>query len=106
MPRVLDHLLARLEQCFIHSGEIHPCRTFCPTNRTTSASSPRQPVLTGLAFGGQPSGVLIVWVVIGSGVGDGGQAGQVHGRQCGSNHQYTCEFGHGYLPIDQLALWG
>jgi hypothetical protein len=27
---VLDQLLARLEQCFIHSGEIHPCRTFCP----------------------------------------------------------------------------
>ena len=31
---------------------------------------------------------------------DGGQAGKVHRRQRGPEHQCACAFGHGYLPID------
>ena len=43
----LDQLLVRSEQCFMNSGEIHPCRTVCPYQQDNDPSSPRQLVLTG-----------------------------------------------------------
>jgi hypothetical protein len=53
------------------------------------------PGLPHLAFGGRPPGVLAF--VVGLGLGDGGHAGKVHGRQHGPEHQCACEFGHGCL---------
>src|SRR5215207_193507 len=54
------------------------------------------PGLSNLAFAGRPPGVLAL-LVVGLGLGDGGQAGQVHGRQRGPEDECACEFGHGCL---------
>jgi hypothetical protein len=54
------------------------------------AVAPRLPDLT---FGGR----LPDRFVVGLGLGDGGHAGQVHGRHHGPQHQDPCEFGHGCL---------
>ena len=41
------------------------------------------------------------------GLGDGGHAGKVLGRQHGPEHQCACEFGRTWLPpVDQLTLRG
>ena len=58
LPRVLDQLLARLKQCFIHSGEIHPCRTFCPYQLDneryfTETAGPHRLLDAGTRLGGR-----------------------------------------------------
>src|SRR5215207_6630735 len=56
--------------------------------------------LANLAFGGRPPSVLIAGgLTAGLGLGDGGHAGQAHGRQHGPKDQGACAFGHGCLLI-------
>jgi hypothetical protein len=62
------------------------------------------PGLPHLAFGGRPPGVPAF--VVGLGVGDGGQAGQVHRGQRGPDDEDAGEFGHGCLLIGQPAPGG
>jgi hypothetical protein len=62
------------------------------------------PGLPDLAFGRWPSGVLTVRVVVGLGLGEGGQADQVHRCQGGPEDECAGAFGHGASPVDQLML--
>ena len=67
-----------------------------------AGARPRRPAPGGWP----PGGLLAGGLVAGLGVGDGGQAGQVHGRQRGPDDQGAGASGHGRPPLGQLALCG